>query len=548
MNFPNWKTFILGLVFLIGGFVHAQPRPIEVACPVGQSPLSTLVTSNPNTGGLHNNGCVDNNGNLSLAPAIVPGKLGPQTYNVVSAPYNASSTARRLIGSYSSTNPGTTGPHTITALSGNGFLITDVGTQLDCYNAGGPFQTINSQIVTSFVSASVITTNGTNTGSGGGGGTDCVIGGLDATAAIIAARDALIASGKPGLFYFPCGGYFVTSPISSTLIPNGSFIQGDASSCVTFFLPGDFAWSTTVVQLFNTTGQGNTFLQSMSFDALGQTVTTAIQAVFAMGGPGYDLNALGLVATSAVSACITGTFDNASNLTFMRAINAKCGGQSAAVSLFSHGGSLINPQISGNFVTSEADMSLMGGYVNGTITILGFGASLNSLLISEMRIFNLTLATNAGVFLSNANIGPCFNGRTCVGTENATGISIDSTSVLNISNSNVSGGGAGNFAISNAGKLINGGGNNVFVTNGATAYGGAGTFQSSSQEAGTVTCAASAATITFKGIYSIAPNYVIQDRTTAGAVTQTSENTTTLVLGCPGATDILNYTISPNPV
>ena len=67
-------------------------------------------------------------------------------------------------------------------------------------------------------------------------------------------------------------------------------------------------------------------------------------------------------------------------------------------------------------------------------------------------------------------------------------------------------------------------------------------------EAGTVTCSTSAATITFKNTYLFNPFVVIQDQTTAGLVTQTSISTTTKVVGCPGASDVLLYTVTPNPV
>lgn len=66
-------------------------------------------------------------------------------------------------------------------------------------------------------------------------------------------------------------------------------------------------------------------------------------------------------------------------------------------------------------------------------------------------------------------------------------------------------------------------------------------------ETGTVTCSASSATIIFKGTYLVNPVVVIQDQTTAGVVTQTSISTTQKVVGCPGASDVLNYTVLPNP-
>lgn len=97
------------------------------------------------------------------------------------------------------------------------------------------------------------------------------------------------------------------------------------------------------------------------------------------------------------------------------------------------------------------------------------------------------------------------------------------------------------------GTFINHGGNHI---NGTTPYAGTGTgIAQAGGEAGTVTCATSAATITFKNTnYINVPIVVIQDRTTAGVVTQTSISTASEVVGCPGATDVLNYQVTPNPI
>jgi hypothetical protein len=494
----RWKVFgrIVGAAVILysaapwlmvhfGGsdeLVEAQLSPIQLACAVGASPISSLITRNQTTGALLYNACVDINGNLFLNPASVPGKLGPQTFNVVSGANSAIATSRKISLSASYTNPGgLTGIHVMTVSSGTGFLSTDVGTTLDCYVGGVPAQAVNESTITSFTSSTSITFSGTTTGLGGNSVSVCVVGGLDATAAILAAENALAATGNPGLLYIPCGGYLINAPLSTVVLPLNSMIQGDGSSCVTFYLPGDFAWSTVNTELFSTSG-GGSLMSQLGFDALGQTTNVAIQAVINTGGPAADLLGQNLVALSAVSACIAGSLDNSSNLYLIRATNLKCGGGSTSVVLNSHGGSLINPQINGNFSTLEGDMSIVGGYINGTAFINGFGAALNAIMITGTRITALNLASNAGAFVSGANVGPCGNGQACVGSEVGTGISIDATSRLNISNSNVSGGGSGKFAISNAGALISGGANNLFVTNSATIYGGGGTFRRSPGE------------------------------------------------------------------
>jgi hypothetical protein len=68
-----------------------------------------------------------------------------------------------------------------------------------------------------------------------------------------------------------------------------------------------------------------------------------------------------------------------------------------------------------------------------------------------------------------------------------------------------------------------------------------------SSEAQTVTCSSGAATVTYNGTYLANPLFVPYDQTTLGLVTVTSQSLTTLVLGCPGASDVLSVTLTPNP-
>ena len=104
---------------------------------------------------------------------------------------------------------------------------------------------------------------------------------------------------------------------------------------------------------------------------------------------------------------------------------------------------------------------------------------------------------------------------------------------------------SGAVGISNSGFFDNQGNTSVTA---ATGYSGAGTHISSSAEAGTVTCSTSTATITYVGSYVKSPIVIIQDRTTSGAVTQTSISNTAEVVGCPGASDVLNFMVVPNPI
>lgn len=74
------------------------------------------------------------------------------------------------------------------------------------------------------------------------------------------------------------------------------------------------------------------------------------------------------------------------------------------------------------------------------------------------------------------------------------------------------------------------------------------TFVVTSSEAGTGTCSANAATITFKGSYLAAPIVTISPNTSASTGDQiTAATTTTATVHCNGATDAFNFTVTPNP-
>jgi len=66
-------------------------------------------------------------------------------------------------------------------------------------------------------------------------------------------------------------------------------------------------------------------------------------------------------------------------------------------------------------------------------------------------------------------------------------------------------------------------------------------------ETQTVTCSSSAAMVTYRATYLANPLFTAYDQTTAGLVTVTSQSLTALTLGCPGASDVLNVTLTPNP-
>lgn len=66
-------------------------------------------------------------------------------------------------------------------------------------------------------------------------------------------------------------------------------------------------------------------------------------------------------------------------------------------------------------------------------------------------------------------------------------------------------------------------------------------------ETQTVTCSAGAAMVTYKGTYFANPSPTVYDQTTVGLVPVTQQSLTTLTLGCPGPSDVLNVTLTPNP-
>lgn len=138
--------------------------------------------------------------------------------------------------------------------------------------------------------------------------------------------------------------------------------------------------------------------------------------------------------------------------------------------------------------------------------------------------------------------------KSCPATGNATGIIVVSGATLYVRDTQMCSLGTGT-TIENAGTFVNGGGV-IFPSIGSGGiYTGAGVgIGQGGGESGTIGCTTSAATITFNNVYGVIPVVTIQDRTTSGVVTQTSISVTQEVVGCPGASDNLNYQVSPNPI
>lgn len=76
-----------------------------------------------------------------------------------------------------------------------------------------------------------------------------------------------------------------------------------------------------------------------------------------------------------------------------------------------------------------------------------------------------------------------------------------------------------------------------------------GTVSNAPSEQGSVTCAASTATITFHSpvTYRSNPVVLLTDNTTAGGARISAETTSTATVTCTGATDVVVYSVTPNP-
>jgi len=118
---------------------------------------------------------------------------------------------------------------------------------------------------------------------------------------------------------------------------------------------------------------------------------------------------------------------------------------------------------------------------------------------------------------------------------------------LILENSTIDAGGASGTAIKSVAgcNLTNLGGNKV--ASGVLSI--AGNNFAVSSETQTGTCAANAATVTFKGSYIAAPLVQISDNTSGSTGAQVTTNTnTTATIHCNGATDAFTVTVIPNPI
>jgi hypothetical protein len=118
-----------------------------------------------------------------------------------------------------------------------------------------------------------------------------------------------------------------------------------------------------------------------------------------------------------------------------------------------------------------------------------------------------------------------------------------STGILYLQNTICTGAGTAS-SINNAGTVYNQGGNTFSGGSGGAVN--SGTVVATVTEAGTVTCAANAATITYKLVYQTAPVVTLSDETSAATANATAKSATTATVHCSGATDVVDFTVTPN--
>jgi len=106
-------------------------------------------------------------------------------------------------------------------------------------------------------------------------------------------------------------------------------------------------------------------------------------------------------------------------------------------------------------------------------------------------------------------------------------------------------GGAGYSVQVTSGTFVNLGGNTFtggYNTSGGTAY------AQSGGEGGRATASSNSITVVFNNTYAVTPIIVVSDETTAGGATVTSKSATGCTITTTGASDVVDWTVVPNPI
>lgn len=223
-------------------------------------------------------------------------------------------------------------------------------------------------------------------------------------------------------------------------------------------------------------------------------------------------------------------------------------GASIALIQISPGNGIINMSYN-SFIAMSANgpVILFSDTVNGTVNSDHNNYSLPSSVLSSATIFS---SNGSGVlnFFSDHDTMSLAAGNT--GTSNAVSL-VGSNTTFAFRNLKLTASGANNraFNITAGNTIINQGGFNI-ISNGGLANNFSGTaIANEPYETQSGTCAANAATVTFKLSYINAPNVSVSVTTSGSTGAQaTSTTTTTATIHCNGATDSFVATVYPNPV
>jgi hypothetical protein len=106
-------------------------------------------------------------------------------------------------------------------------------------------------------------------------------------------------------------------------------------------------------------------------------------------------------------------------------------------------------------------------------------------------------------------------------------------------------GGAGDSVKVTSGTFVNLGGNTftgAYATTGGVAYAQGG------GEGGRATASTNSITVTFNNTYAATPIIVVSDETTAGGASVTAKSSTGCTITTTGASDVVDWTVIPNPI
>jgi hypothetical protein len=261
----------------------------------------------------------------------------------------------------------------------------------------------------------------------------------------------------------------------------------------------------------------------------------------ACGNPVYANNVIEMFGGT---PCSFGTGASAINTSYFYNM---CFGATQKVLVIQPSGGILN--IDGNYIAGMVGNGPVvlynntgGGTVNSRSNVyeFQFGASSSSASVFQF--------SGSGPLQWNSDGDLIFLGSGTTGSSNALSI-FGTGATIRLVNTTLTATGTNNRAILlGAGNTLINAGNNT-ISNGTVANTFTGTTIAQPSETQSGTCAANAATVTFKLVYLVAPLVVVSDTTSASTGAQaTSTNTTTATIHCNGATDTFVAAVTPNPI